>query len=53
MFENDYGTINIQGQEVKINKLSIEELKKYLDIINTKEQNIIKQQNEYLSQLVG
>ncbi len=52
MFD-DYGLIKIEGRDVKIDKLSIQELKKYLDICNDKENDIIKKQNEYLSQLIG
>ena len=52
MFEK-YGTINIEGQNVNIDKLPIEEIKKYLIIVNEKEQKIISQQNEYLSQMIG
>ena len=51
MFEK-YGTINIEGQNVDIDKLSVEEIKKCLIIVKEKEQKIIDKQNEYLSQLV-
>ena len=47
MFD-DYGLIKVEGRDVKIDKL-----KKYLDICNDKENDIIKKQNEYLSQLIG
>ena len=53
MFDNDYGKINIDGSSLEIDKLSIEELKKYLEICNTKEKELIEKQNEYLSQLLG
>ena len=48
-----YGTIDVKGQSIEIDKLSIEELKKYLNLFNDKKTNIINKQNEYLSQLIG
>ncbi|MBR1540408.1 MAG: hypothetical protein IJ629_04505 [Clostridia bacterium] len=50
---DDYGTINVQGQNIEIRKLSPEELRKYLTIVNDKEKKIINTQNEYISQLLG
>ena len=52
MFEK-YGSINIQGQNIEIEKLSVEEIRKYLEIVNDKEKQLIVKQNEYLSQLIG
>jgi len=51
MFEK-YGTLNIEGKNVEIEKLSVEEIKQYLGIVKEKEQKIIDQQNKYLSQLI-
>lgn len=52
MFDT-YGTIEINKQSVDIEKLSIEDLKKYSKLIDEKEKQVITKQNEYLSQLLG
>lgn len=52
MFEK-YGSISIENQSVDIDKLSTEEIRKYLEIVNGKEKQLIVEQNEYLSKLIG
>lgn len=52
MFDT-YGTININNQNIEIEKLSIEELTKYSKMLDEKENRVIAKQNEYLSQLIG
>ena len=45
--------ININNQNIEIEKLSIEELTKYSKMLDEKENRVIAKQNEYLSQLIG
>lgn len=47
-----YGDIHIDGMCIDIEKKSIQELKKYTEKLETQKNNLVDQQNEYLSQIL-
>ena len=48
-----YGNIHIGGVSVNIDKTNIAELDKYLEKLEREREQIIQQQNDYLSQMIG
>ena len=51
MFDNSK-KIEINGNIVDIEKLNIDELKRYLEEMNNKRKKIIENQNDYLSKII-
>ena len=51
-FDGKYGNIHIDGMSIDIDKINIDELDKYLEKLETKREQIIEQQNNYLSQII-
>lgn len=54
MFNVDgkYGTVHIQGKSIDIEKTKVEDLEKYLKELEKKEENLLNQQNDYLSKIL-
>lgn len=54
MFRIDgkYGNIHIDGMSIDIDKINMGELDKYLERLERKREEIIEQQNDYLSQII-
>ena len=51
-FDGKYGNVHIDGISVDIDKISMTELDKYIERIERKREQIIEQQNDYLSQII-
>lgn len=47
-----YGDVHIDGMSVDIEKKGIQELKKYVEILELQKNKLTEQQNEYLSQII-
>lgn len=52
-FDGKYGNIHIDGMSVDIDKINMNELSKYLERLERKRVQIIEQQNDCLSKLIG
>ncbi len=54
MFKIDgkYGNVHINGMSIDIEKTKISDLNKYLQELEMKRMQLIKQQNNYLSQII-
>lgn len=54
MFKIDgkYGNIHVDGMSIDIDKINMNELDKYLEKLQKKREQIIEQQNDYLSQII-
>ena len=48
-----YGNLHIQGKSLDIDKLNLKELEDYLREMEEKRSQLIEEQNEYLSQMIG
>ncbi len=48
-----YGKLHIQGKCLDIDKLDMKELEGYLQEMEGKRNQLIEEQNEYLSQIIG
>ena len=54
MFDaSSFGQIHIDGKVVNIDKLSIEELNNYLTQIETKNQQLVEEQNKYIAAIIN
>ncbi len=55
MFKVDgkYGSIHINGMSIDIEKTDINQLENYLKNLENKRVQMIEQQNNYLSQIIG
>ena len=51
-FGGKYGDIHIDGVSIDIDKINMTELDKYLEKLEKKREQIIEQQNYYLSQII-
>lgn len=52
-FDGKYGSVHIDGVSTDINELNLTELNEYLCKLEEKRMQIIEQQNDYLSQIIG
>ena len=48
-----YGSFNINGKDMKIDKMNVDELNEYLDKFENNRMELIKEQNDYLSMLIS
>ena len=51
-FNEEYGNLHIDGTSINIDKINLDELTKYLEKLERRRENVIEQQNEYLSQII-
>lgn len=51
-FDGKYGNLHINGMNIDIDKININELNNYLEKLEQKRVQIIEQQNNYLSQII-
>lgn len=48
-----YGNIHIDGTSIDIDRINVMEMTKYLEKLERKREQIIEQQNNYLSQIIN
>ena len=48
-----YGSIIVNGVSVKVDEASVEDLDKHIKKMETKREELIQEQNNYLSQIIG
>ncbi len=53
IFDENYNKIKINGNEVDVSKLSIEDLEKSVDFLEACEQKAYKEQNSLISGLIN
>ena len=53
MFDEKYGSLEIGGKSIPIEKMNIDDLEKYLKEFENKRLELINQQNDYLSKILS
>ncbi len=51
--DGEYGVVHIDGNNLNIDKIPLEELDEYIEKLENKQTKLINEQNSYLSQILS
>ena len=52
MYDEKYGSVEIDGKKITIEDLDIDDLNKYMKKLENERAQLIEQQNDYLSKII-